>query len=393
MYDVIVVGARCAGSPTAMLLARQGCRVLLVDRATFPSDTMSTHFIHNKGVAQLQRWGLRERLAATGCPPVTRLTLDFGPIVLTGSPIPAGDTAMGYAPRRRVLDKLLVEAAVEAGVELRQEFVVEELVHDGERVSGIRGHARGGGNVTEEARIVVGADGLHSLVARGVAAPAYHEQPPLTCFYYSYWSGVPLDRAELYLREGRVVIVFPTHADLACVVAIWPNDEFHAFRADIEGNFLKTLEIAPALADRLRAGQREERFMGTADLPNFFRRPYGPGWALVGDAGYHKDPLLAQGISDAFHDAELLAEAITSGLSGREALDEALAEYERQRNERVTGLYHLTLQRAALQPPPPEMVAFLAALPGQQVEIDRLLGVDAGTGEHPAHHGGSDRVR
>ncbi len=140
MYDAIVIGARCAGSSTAMLLARRGYRVLLVDRARFPSDTLSTHYIHQPGVSRLERWGLRERVAATGCPPVTRLSLDFGPFTLSGSPPAVDGVTEGYAPRRFLLDPLLANAAIEAGVEFRDGFAVEALLRDGDQVTGLRGH-------------------------------------------------------------------------------------------------------------------------------------------------------------------------------------------------------------------------------------------------------------
>jgi flavin-dependent dehydrogenase len=379
MYDAIVVGARCAGSPTAMLLARKGYRVLLVDKAGFPSDHMSTHWIHQPGVARLERWGLRERLTATGCPPITSITMDLGPFALRGTPPPAGDIAEAYCPRRTVLDKLLVDAAVEAGAELREHFSVQDLVWDGGRVSGITGRSATGTTVTEQARIVIGADGIHSLVARQVEAPTYNTKPTFQCAYYSYWSGVPLDGVEFYPREHRGFGVLPTHYGLTCIIVGWSHDEFHAFRANIEGNFLKTLELAPALAERVRQGRREERFTGTADLPNFFRKPYGPGWALVGDAGYHKDPITAQGITDAFRDAELVAEAVDAGLSGKRPVEEAMAEYERRRNEAALPVYEFTCQLAALEPPPPEMQQLFAALRYDQEQTNRFFGAIAGT--------------
>jgi flavin-dependent dehydrogenase len=279
-----------------------------------------------------------------------------------------------------VLDKLLVEAAVEAGAELREGFVVQELVWNGARVAGIRGRAQGGATVTEQARMVIGADGRHSLVARTVKVPAYHPQPALTCWYYAHWSGVPAEGVELYLRDRRVLIACCTNDGLTLVLATWPHGEFYEVRADIAGHYFKSLALAPALAERVRSGKREERFVGTADMANFFRKPYGVGWALVGDAGYHKDPYTAQGITDSFRDAELLTEAIDAGFSGRRPLDEALADYEQQRNTAVMPMYEFTLQLANLAvPPSPEMPQLFAALCGNQVETNRFFGTLAGT--------------
>ncbi|HET8627966.1 MAG TPA: NAD(P)/FAD-dependent oxidoreductase [Thermomicrobiales bacterium] len=353
MYDAIVVGARCAGAPAAMLPARGGYRVLLVDRGAFPSDIMSTHYIHETGTARLAAWGLLERAVASNCPPISTVTVDFGPFALTGAP-PAADGAPHYAicPRRTALDTILVEAAMAAGAELRERFTVDGLLWDGDRVAGIRGHARGGALVAERARVVIGADGLRSVVARGVAAATYRATPPLTCGYYAYWSGVPLPGAALFPRAGHRVFAFPTNDGLTCIAAQWPHAEFHAVRADIAGNFAATLdEVSPPFAEAVRAGWREERFVGTADLPNFFRASHGPSWALVGDAGYHQDPNTGQGITNAFRDAELLADALAAGLAGAAPLDAALADYERRRNEAATPYYDYSLERASLQPP------------------------------------------
>jgi flavin-dependent dehydrogenase len=200
MYDAIIVGARCAGSPTAMLLARKGYRVLLVDKATFPSDVVNGYYLHQTAVARLKRWGLLDKLRACNCPPLLTLTFDFGDFAVEG-----------YSPRRAVLDKLLVEAAEEAGTELREGFAVQELVWDGACVAGIRGRAQGGATVTERARIVIGADGRHSCVARTVKAPAYHVQPALTCWYYTHWSDVPAEGVEIYLRDRRMLIACRTN--------------------------------------------------------------------------------------------------------------------------------------------------------------------------------------
>ncbi|MGZ3662999.1 MAG: NAD(P)/FAD-dependent oxidoreductase [Ktedonobacterales bacterium] len=226
---------------------------------------------------------------------------------------------------------------------------------------------------------MIGADGVHSLVARRVDAPTYNTRPTFTCVYYSYWSGVPTEGVEFYSREHRGFGALPTHHGLTCIIVGWPHDEFHAYRADVEGNFLKTLELAPTFAERVRQGRREERFTGTAELFNFFRRPHGPGWALVGDAGYHKDSITAQGISDAFRDAELVAEAVDAGLCGKRPVEKAMAEYERRRNEAALPIYEFTCQLATLEPPPPEMQQLFAALRGNQADTDRFMGVLAGT--------------
>jgi flavin-dependent dehydrogenase len=379
MYDAIVVGARCAGSPTAMLLARRGYRALLVDRAAFPSDRLSTHYVHQPGVARLKRWGLLDRVVATGCPPARRLTLDVGPFALTGAPPAADGVAVAYAPRRYLLDQILLEAAATAGAEVRERFSVSELVVEDGRVTGIRGRAAGGATITERARLVVGADGMRSRVAAAVRAPTYHARPGRTCAYYTYWSGVPLEGAELYPREGRMVIAGPTNDGQAVVTAFWPRAAFRRVRADVEGSFLDAVAAAPSLAERMRAGRRADRFYGAADLPFFFRRPFGPGWALVGDAGYHKDPITAQGISDAFRDAELLAGAIDDGLAGRRPLEDALADYERRRNEAALPIYELTHQLAALEPPAPDMQALFAALRDDPEQTGRFFGTIAGT--------------
>jgi 2-polyprenyl-6-methoxyphenol hydroxylase-like FAD-dependent oxidoreductase len=363
-----------------MLLARKGYKVLLVDKNSFPSDTISTHIIWPTGVSRLKRWGLLDTLAATKCPPTSRITFDLGPLVLSGS-IPAFDGVSDtYCPRRSVLDNILAEAAVQAGVELREKFSFQELTAEGDRVTGIRGRTSGGVIVTEQARIVIGADGRNSQVAKAVDAPSYNELPPLTCYYYSYWSGIPQESGELYDVEGdKAVGLIPTNDGLSIVVAIWHRSEFSRLRSDVEVNYMKAITVPPSLAERLSSGRREEAIYGTADVPNFFRKPYGPGWALVGDAGYHKDPFTAQGISDAFRDAELVSEAIDAGLSGREPMEDALASYEERRNEDSMPMYEFTYDLAKMEPPPPEMQQLFGALAGNEKESSQFFGVMAGT--------------
>jgi flavin-dependent dehydrogenase len=362
LYDAIVVGARCAGSPTAMLLARQGARVLLVDKATFPSDTMRAHFLRGPAIAALARWGLLERVIATGCPPISFLVADFGDGPLTQPAMITESVETVYGPRRIVLDALLVEAAAEASTEVREAFTVDELLWEDGQVVGIRGHARGGAKVTERARLVIGADGMRSLVAKAVGAPTYDAVPTLAASYYSYFADISLDSLLVGHIGQCCAIAMPTNDDLTLVYVAAPIATLPQFRADTEATFARTLAGVPWLADAVRDGQRAERWRGTGELPNYFRRPYGPGWALVGDAGYHQDPITARGISNAFQSAEFLAEAVEAGFSGRQSLAEAMADYERRRNETARPVYDEALQWAGFRPFPPEVYAMRAEL-------------------------------
>jgi 2-polyprenyl-6-methoxyphenol hydroxylase-like FAD-dependent oxidoreductase len=377
-YDAIIVGARCAGSSTAMLLARKGYRVLVVDRATFPSDTVSTHVMQPRAVGAFARWGLLDRLTATGCPPLHTYTYDFGPVTIAGAP-GTTDGPVGYCPRRTVLDKLLVDAAIEAGAEIREGFIVEEVLIDGDRVAGIKGRSKNGTVVSERAQVVVGADGRYSLVAGAVKPEQYNEKPPLLAAYYTYWSGLPMDgRFDTYIRPHRGFAAAPTHDGLTLTVGGWPYAEFETNKKDVEGHFLKMFDLAPAFADRVRSARREAPFAGAA-VPNFFRKPYGPGWALVGDAGYNKDPITAQGISDAFCDAERCAIALDHAFGGTRPFDDAMTEYQRERDAHALPIYEFTCQLATLEPPPLEMQQMLGAIQGNQRAMDGFAQMNAGT--------------
>ena len=380
-YDAIVIGARCGGSPTAMLLARNGYRVLLVDRATFPSDTMSTHLAHPPAVAALDRWGILEQLEATNCPPITRYSFDFGPVAVAGTPRPSNGTAKAYCPRRIVLDALLVEAAAAAGAEVREAFTVEEVLIDDGRVTGIRGHAKGGDTVTETAKVVVGADGRHSLLAKAVQPEQYNEVPALAPAYYAYWSGLPAHGFDTYIRaeSGRGWAAIPTHDGLTCVVQGTPQADFATTKKDVEGTYLEGFELAPEFAERIKGAKRESGFMGAGDLAGYFRKPYGPGWALVGDAGYHKHPITAFGITDAFRDAEAVASALDETFSERRSFDDAMADYQRARDEEALPIYEFTCDFAKLEPPPPEMQQLIGAMQGNQEAQDGFVSVMAGT--------------
>lgn len=379
MHDAIIIGGRCAGSPTAMLLARRGFKVLLVDKATFPSDTISTHILWPHGAEQMARWGLLESLAAIGTPPICgQMTFDVGPFALRGAIPDANDGKGGFCPRRTTLDTLLVKGAIDAGVDVREGFIVDELLTDADAVVGVRGHGKGGLAADERARIVIGADGVNSFVARSVHAGEYDSRPVAACAYYSYFSGVRCDDIELYVRDHHAFGGVPTNDGLHLVMVNWQGKEFPAVRADIEGHFWRALASAPDFAARVREGRREERWYGSAGVRGYFRKPYGNGWALVGDASYNRDPITAQGISDAFIDAELLTAALSAAWSEDGEIEERLAAHEAARNERVRPMYEFTTELASLEPPPPEMRALFAALRGNQDATNAFLSAITG---------------
>ena len=316
-YDVIVVGARVAGAAVALLLARAGVRVLVVDRAGPPGDTLSTHQVQLPGVAALRRWGLLGP-AVAGAPATTRLRFDAGPVVLEGRYPSAGGVSALYSPRRMVLDRVLLDAAGAAGAQVRLGFRADELIWDGRRVAGLQGRGRRGAGAAETARLVVGADGKHSFVARAAGAARYCARPAATMASYSYWAGVPTAAGggEIYRRPGRAVAAFPTSDDLTMIYVASPAAEFAAARGDLEGHYLAGLEGCGELRERAAAGFRAERLRTTPDLPARMHVPHGPGWALAGDAGLVLDPVSAHGISNALRDAELLARAVVDGLGG-----------------------------------------------------------------------------
>jgi flavin-dependent dehydrogenase len=353
-YDAIIVGTRCAGASLAMLLARKGCRVLALDRARFPSDTLSTHFLPPRSTHFLHAWGLLDQLAATGCPRIDGVTMHYGPVVLRGQPDGVGGTSAMYCPRRLILDQFLVESARRAGVELRERTVVRDLLWEGERVVGVRATDADGGTVEERADLIIGADGVFSHIARLVGSESETDLPSLTCGYYAYWRGVPTDGVEFYVRDGRDVLVFPTHDDLTCIWAGRSRDAWSDYRADPERAYLATLDHA--LLARVEAGERATPFRGTNKLPNFYRRAAGKGWALVGDAAYHRDPLTGMGIGDAFLGATLLAEAIERG---------SVESYPRALREKTLPVFEYTVRAAALKDPTPQVPLYeeIAASP------------------------------
>lgn len=379
MYDVVVVGARCGGAPLAMLLARAGHRVALVDRASFPSDTMSTHFVWQRGTARLQAWGLLGRLRARGCAPIRQITFDPGPVQIFGTGPAVAGAADTYCPRRTVLDALLVEAAVESGAELIERFVVHEVLWSDGKAAGVRGRHPGSAGSSLRAAIVVGADGAHSGIARRVDALAYREHPSLTAVYYSYWSGIRGLGASFHARPGQLILVWPTNDDLTCIYVAWPRPDFHQVRRDIEGRFHSALDLVPGLREAVATGHREVRFTGTGDLPNYYRVSAGPGWALAGDSGHHKDPCTGMGMSDAFLAADLLADAIHQALAGHQSMGKALACYQRRRDALTANGFELTLSTARLAPLSPRLEALYRTAADQPEIARHVFGVLGGS--------------
>ena len=360
MYDVIIVGARCAGSPTGMLLARNGHSVLIVDRATFPSDTLSTHYITPDGVARLKQWGMYDRVVATGVPVthgVQRTSVALG---LTIPANPADPPAL--CPRRTVLDHIFVEVAREAGAEVCEGVLVESLIVEDGVVAGIRAR-KGDERFEERAKVVIGADGRESFVARQVNPETYNEVEGTTGGYYSYYRNFEGTESELVLGGGHALFVFRTNDGETCIGVEMTADRFAEFRKDIEGGTRRALALVPSIAERYDRAERTGKLMGFAPHKSFYRKPYGPGWALVGDAGYYRDPLLGQGINDALRDAEELASALHRVFSGEAQWEQALGEYQRQRDEATAEVYQLTAILASNLDPSPELLGQLFGPP------------------------------
>ncbi len=393
MFDAIIIGARCAGSSTALLLARQGHKVLVVDRATFPSDVISTHFLWPHGTSYLNRWGLLDRVLAS-TPSHTEIHLVNDGIELVGS-VPVellrqyfqqlhGDDT-GVVPRyasvrRRVLDKILVDAAVEAGAEVREGFLVEELIFDGDQVVGIRGRTREGTRVEERARIVIGADGRNSFVARTLKLPRFDERLKCTFAYWSYYSGFNLEVAHLHRRGRLGMAVVPTNFGQNMTLVWGPSEWGSAFRQDVAGNFQRALDfVSPKIGEIVRAqGKQEERIYGTLDQAAFLRPLYGRGWVLVGDAESFKDQCTATGMTHAFRDAELVSAALGGWLSGRQSLEEALKQYEnRRRSQSAAAYYDYVCTLAEMRPLRHDELQLFVVLRGNQEETNRFIATHA----------------
>jgi 2-polyprenyl-6-methoxyphenol hydroxylase-like FAD-dependent oxidoreductase len=379
-HDVVVVGARAAGAATALLLARLGHDVVLVDRAVFPADTLSTHQIARTGVVQLRRWGLLEAVLASGAPAIRKVTFTAEGQSTTRAIKDKSGVDLLVAPRRYILDTLVAEAAAAAGADLRLGVTITGVhLDDAGRATGVYGHDGTGAAVDIEARFVVGADGLRSRVARAVGAEIIEDRGDDGATQYAYYTGVPWDGIELIVTDRALTGVFPTHDDQACIWICGPSADARDARraaASREEAFTAYLDrTAPELAERLRAGRRTSAVTGMLRTPNFLRSAHGPGWALVGDAGYHRDAVAGHGISDAYRDAELLARALDPALRGAAAEPTALAGYQHERDQALRDIFDLTCALAGY-PPVPEFVDL-------QKQLSAAIDIEAATAAAP----------
>jgi flavin-dependent dehydrogenase len=343
-YDVVIAGARCAGSSLAMLLAREGLSVLVVDPLPRGRDTLSTHALMRGATAQLQRWGLLDAIRDAGTPPIRATTFDYEDETLTVPIEPADGVDALFAPRRTLLDTVLSDAAEMAGATVARGIAVTDVLRDGNgrvrgvTISGADRHVR-----TIRADLVVGADGVRSRVARLVGAPVEHRGRHATASVYGYWVGGG-DAYHWYFRPRSAVGVIPTNGSAVCVFASVSSGDFATVRRQgVDAVFREVLERTDsALAERLMGARQFGTLRAFAGIPGFLRRPVGPGWALVGDAGFFRDPLTAHGITDALRDAELLARAVA------EQTPDAMDDYRTRRDQAARQLADVTDQIASM---------------------------------------------
>lgn len=320
VVDVVIVGARCAGAALARLLALAGLRVVVVDRTTRGSDTLSTHALMRGAVLQLARWNLLDAVRAAGTPVVRRTTFvyDGDPVAIDIEPRDGIDGL--YAPRRRVLDTILADAAVAAGADVRYQHRITGLIRDARgQVAGVEVFDSMGRRSRIEARWVVGADGLYSTVAKFVDAPVVQTYPHAAACLYAHWPGLAVDGYRWYYVDGLSAGVIPTNDDTTCIFVTTTPARFRTqFHGRLDAGFREALaEVAPDIAPRLPAGLSPEGYHGFAGHPGQTRQSHGPGWALAGDALSFRDPITAHGITDALRDVTDLAEAVLADTPSR----------------------------------------------------------------------------
>ena len=345
-YDVVIAGARCSGASTAMLLARQGMRVLVVDPTERGSDTLSTHALMRGSVLQLHRWGLLDALRATDTPAIHKTTFHYGDEAIEVAIKPQDGVKALYAPRRTVLDVILVDAARAAGAEVVHGHSVVGLLGDpDERIRGVKTTTADKSVVEVAADLVIGADGVRSRVARLLQAEPVYTVAHTTASIYGYQKALGLEGFHWFYSVGAAVGSIPTNDGDTCVFASIPPARFESDRKDgLEAIYHTVLDLVSLdLASRVAGSQLSGELRAFAGTTGFLRRCVGPGWALVGDAGYFKDPITAHGITDALRDAELLARAVVAGG------DAALAGYQETRNDLVKGLLDVTSRIASFE--------------------------------------------
>ena len=344
-HDVVVAGSRCAGAATAMLLARRGHDVALVDRSGFPSDTLSTHAISRAGVVQLHRWGLLQELLDGGAPAVRAVSFTVaGEESVSRTIKDSAGVDHLLAPRRHALDAVLRDAAVRAGV-TTYTATVSEVIRDGSgRVAGAELRS-GRGRFALEARVVIGADGRGSRLADRFGAAHRHLSTSPAGTFYAYADRLDDAGFEFHLSPSALVGVFPTHDRQSCVWISAPVADLSPLLSAGAGrtDALRSMigAAAPALGARLRDCVIGP-VRGAVGLANQVRRPAGPGWVLVGDAGYHRDPITGHGISDAFRDADLVAEAVHGWFSGAIREQEAMQRYDGARTLAIREIFAIT---------------------------------------------------
>ena len=344
-YDVAIVGGRVAGASTALLLARAGLRVLVVERSRVGSDAVSTHALMRAGVLQLSRWGVLPEIVAAGTPAIGSTTFHYGDgvsthVSLRSSP---GVDAL-YAPRRHLLDRVLIETASASGADVFHGSRVVGLLRDDDgRVLGIRVAGDAGGEIPIRAGLTIGADGIGSLVAREVGASLVSRGRAASAILYRYVAEVPSAGYVWGYGNGAAAGLIPTNAGETCVfVATTPRRMRPLRRQGAEAAFDSLLDAVPApLSDVVRAGRPAGYLHGWRGVPGYVRRSFGPGWALVGDAGYFKDPITTHGLTDALRDSELLSEVVLADGVGASSGD-ALARYQNTRDELSRALVAVT---------------------------------------------------
>ncbi|MDP2578244.1 MAG: NAD(P)/FAD-dependent oxidoreductase [Candidatus Palauibacterales bacterium] len=338
-YDVIIAGARCAGASTAMLLARRGLRVLVVDPASRGSDTLSTHALMRGGVLQLHRWGLLDAIRSAETPALRKTTFHYGDESIEVEIKALDGVDALYAPRRTLLDSVLVDAALAAGAEVVHGHRVVDLIGaPGDRIRGAKIAGADRRVIDVAADLVIGADGVHSRVARILEADHEYTTSHTAASIYGYRKGLGLAGYHWFYIVGASVGSIPTNDGDTCVFILLPPTRFENDRHQgLEALYHKLLsEVSPALASEVASSEGSGKLRAFAGATGFLRRSAGPGWALVGDAGYFKDPITAHGITDALRDAELLARAVVEGG------DDALAGYQATRDDLVKGLLDVT---------------------------------------------------